>query len=74
MRRDEIIDVIGKKIRLVLISGQHYTGVIFEISESNSDDICLVQLKDKFNNYLRFHSDKIEVIEVLNENEEAKNV
>jgi len=49
---------VGKKVRIVMIGNFYYSGVILEEDES------FVTIKDKFGKKVSLHKDRIESLEV----------
>ncbi len=51
---------IGSKVRIILVGGFHYTGVILK------EDNIFLTIRDKFNSEVSLRKEDIQVLEVQN--------
>ena len=63
METQEIKKFDGKEATIVLASGRHYSGNIFNVSKPNKKGISLVEMHDSKGKFVRFNSDVIQAIE-----------
>lgn len=64
MEKQTIEKYLKKEATFVLASGRHYTGEIYNISQANKNNNCVVEIRDNKGNFVRFHSDDIQAIEI----------